>query len=182
MNEGKRWPWRVRDSCCKPFQILLHTTNTIYVYINQYQMHNKYETLFIFTLLQFQLNQSSVIPFYPFSQCTMQHTRYTHNPLVGSLCFVTGANKLLSLPQTWIPLSFALWHKSAHILISSHFHLAVVFSVSGPPQNKRTPGMPLSISLLCVSLCIVSISYRTYRTVQIHLFRLMATYFCQNIC
>lgn len=66
-------------------------------------------------------------------------------------------------------------------IFSSHFHLAVVFSVSGPPQNKRTPGMPLSISLLCVSLCIVSISYRTYRTV-VHLFRLMATYFCQNIC
>lgn len=29
-------------------------------------MHNKYETLFISSVPQFQLNQSSVIPFYPF--------------------------------------------------------------------------------------------------------------------
>lgn len=69
-------------------------------------------------------------------------------------------------------------------IFSSHLisiWLSCFQSLHQPPQNKRTPGMPLSISLLCVSLCIVSISYRTYRTV-VHLFRLMATYFCQNIC
>lgn len=181
MNESKRWPWRVRDSCCKPFQILLHTTNTIYVYINQYQMHNKYETLFIFTLLQFQLNQSSVIPFYPFSQCTMQHTRYTHNPLVGSLCFVTGANKLLSLPQTWIPLSFALWHKSAHILISFPFGCRV-FSLCTNPPPKQTHSWYASFHQLVMCIIVYRlylvpyVSYRSNSFVSLNGYILLSKY------
>lgn len=178
-------------NCTKRFPYE-HTNNHTYTHINQYQMHNKYETLFIFTMLQFQLNQSSVIPFYPLFNGTSYDA--THNSVVNvsfapsNTIYDYGCERIVFSSTNPETLGFCL-HKS--LVFSSHsipfhFHFHFVsFSAATAIAKVRislSQASSLAFYLSLRATTNVFNSNRTNSNIWIHLFCLRSTCFCQNIC